>query len=116
MVASEMSRPENRGRVIWVLASSRPDLIEVDLKRPGRVDLKVPIFPTSSPEEGYQLLRSLAKRSEEHTSELQSHSDLVCRLLLEKKKQKNLQRMDRQCCSERIIKECGTWADRRHHD
>src|SRR5438034_6877559 len=28
---------------------------------------------------------SVAKRSEEHTSELQSHSDLVCRLLLEKK-------------------------------
>src|SRR5947207_8284483 len=28
-------------------------------------------------------------RSEEHTSELQSHSDLVCRLLLEKKKQVN---------------------------
>src|SRR5438034_2369720 len=28
-----------------------------------------------------------AGRSEEHTSELQSHSDLVCRLLLEKKKQ-----------------------------
>src|SRR5438034_2622940 len=27
-----------------------------------------------------------ALRSEEHTSELQSHSDLVCRLLLEKKK------------------------------
>src|SRR5438034_4230570 len=29
-------------------------------------------------------------RSEEHTSELQSHSDLVCRLLLEKKKKKKL--------------------------
>src|SRR5438132_4334222 len=28
------------------------------------------------------------RRSEEHTSELQSHSDLVCRLLLEKKKDK----------------------------
>src|SRR5438034_1963674 len=28
------------------------------------------------------------RRSEEHTSELQSHSDLVCRLLLEKKKTK----------------------------
>src|SRR5947207_9983889 len=27
------------------------------------------------------------RRSEEHTSELQSHSDLVCRLLLEKKKE-----------------------------
>src|SRR5476649_3061782 len=30
-----------------------------------------------------------AKRSEEHTSELQSHSDIVCRLLLEKKKKLN---------------------------
>src|SRR2546430_7303798 len=30
-----------------------------------------------------------SQRSEEHTSELQSQSNLVCRLLLEKKKQKN---------------------------
>src|SRR5476649_374607 len=30
--------------------------------------------------------RERQRRSEEHTSELQSHSDLVCRLLLEKKK------------------------------
>src|SRR5260221_3848284 len=33
-------------------------------------------------------LRDFIGRSEEHTSELQSHSDLVCRLLLEKKKNK----------------------------
>src|SRR5436190_13886772 len=32
--------------------------------------------------------RGRCPRSEEHTSELQSHSDLVCRLLLEKKKKK----------------------------
>src|SRR5437773_11571990 len=32
--------------------------------------------------------RSRGWRSEEHTSELQSHHDLVCRLLLEKKKKK----------------------------
>src|SRR5690349_22465888 len=31
---------------------------------------------------------SVARRSEEHTSELQSRRDLVCRLLLEKKKKK----------------------------
>src|SRR5260221_7084698 len=41
-------------------------------------------------------------RSEEHTSELQSHSDLVCRLLLEKKK-KNKQQSPRsinnECCT-----------------
>src|SRR5260221_8032339 len=36
----------------------------------------------------------LTIRSEEHTSELQSHSDLVCRLLLEKKKKRsNLQHL-----------------------
>src|SRR5437588_4935345 len=33
-------------------------------------------------------------RSEEHTSELQSHSDLVCRLLLEKKKKKSKKSQD----------------------
>src|SRR5437016_11923232 len=35
-----------------------------------------------------QILTSLAERSEEHTSELQSLTNLVCRLLLEKKKKK----------------------------
>src|SRR2546421_11421615 len=35
----------------------------------------------------------LAPRSEEHTSELQSRSDLVCRLLLEKKKKKNINKL-----------------------
>src|SRR5438034_7587845 len=34
-------------------------------------------------------LQLVLVRSEEHTSELQSHSDLVCRLLLEKKKIRN---------------------------
>lgn len=63
MLAEEMGSSTNRGRVIWVLASSRPDLIEVDLKRPGRVDLKIPLFPTATPREGFDLLRMLcAKR------------------------------------------------------
>ena len=62
MIAAEMSRPENRGRIVWILASSRPDLIEVDLKRPGRVDVKIPIFPTGTPEESWGLITSLAKR------------------------------------------------------
>src|SRR5438034_11690840 len=37
-----------------------------------------------SKEYGFPII--VGSRSEEHTSELQSHSDLVCRLLLEKKK------------------------------
>src|SRR2546427_4721345 len=39
-------------------------------------------------EGGFGILRARLCRSEEHTSELQSQSNLVCRLLLEKKKKK----------------------------
>src|SRR5260221_1615189 len=42
--------------------------------------------PAVLPAQFPNLLGNGAGRSEEHTSELQSHSDLVCRLLLEKKK------------------------------
>jgi len=62
MLAEEMGSSTNRGKVIWVLASSRPDLIEVDLKRPGRVDLKIPLFPTTTPREGFDLLRMLCSK------------------------------------------------------
>lgn len=62
MFAKEMSRPENRGKIVWLLASSRPDLIEVDLKRPGRVDVKIPIFPTTTTRESFDLLKALCKR------------------------------------------------------
>src|SRR5437773_6740602 len=40
-------------------------------------------------------------RSEEHTSELQSHHDLVCRLLLEKKKKKRLDKTISETSSEK---------------
>ena len=59
MMAAEMSDTRNRGQIVWVLASSRPDLIEVDLKRPGRVDVKIPLFPSTTAEEGFALLRAL---------------------------------------------------------
>ena len=35
MMAKEMSDTGNRGRILWILASSRPDLIEIDRKRLG---------------------------------------------------------------------------------
>lgn len=59
MFASFMGDSRNQGKVVWLLASSRPDKIEVDFKRPGRVDTKVPIFPALSAEAGYLLLRTL---------------------------------------------------------
>src|SRR2546430_12624815 len=53
--------------------------------RPG---LSLPTLPSSAPPSGRLICCSTVSpwRSEEHTSELQSQSNLVCRLLLEKKK------------------------------
>lgn len=62
MMAKEMSNTRNRGKILWILASSRPDLIEVDLKRPGRVDVKIPLFPSIDGAEAYELIRALCKR------------------------------------------------------
>jgi SpoVK/Ycf46/Vps4 family AAA+-type ATPase len=62
MIAQEMGDPDTRGRVMWILASSRPDLIEVDLKRPGRVDVKIPLLPPTTTAESATLLRTLCRR------------------------------------------------------
>src|SRR5438046_6415107 len=58
-----------------------------------RVSLKVSRFPSPLPARTvrYPPGESRASRSEEHTSELQSLTNLVCRLLLEKKKKKQSQ-------------------------
>src|SRR5688572_32625808 len=45
------------------------------------------------------------RRSEEHTSELQSQSNLVCRLLLEKKKKKQKKKTTRSIYSSHITRE-----------
>src|SRR5438132_8861867 len=52
--------------------------------------------------------RSADERSEEHTSELQSHSDLVCRLLLEKKKNNNTRNRKKKKRNIRIEKKYST--------
>src|SRR5438477_4956160 len=57
------------------ILASRPPIV------PGQVIAPAVRFAVRTPPPG-----SVAIRSEEHTSELQSHVNLVCRLLLEKKK------------------------------
>src|SRR5438034_7912683 len=56
-------------------------------RRSGRPGTEAPRFPHRGPDREVPSDRppTAVSRSEEHTSELQSHSDLVCRLLLEKK-------------------------------
>src|SRR5262244_101964 len=62
MLAEEMGSSRSRGKLIWILASSRPDLIEVDLKRPGRIDVKIPLFPTTTARESFNLIRILCQK------------------------------------------------------
>src|SRR5438132_4903702 len=62
-----------------------------------------PIHRCNSTRSAIETIHAL--RSEEHTSELQSHSDLVCRLLLEKKK-------NAQKCVEYLPNRAGTEHER----
>src|SRR2546428_3615950 len=68
----------NAGRCAWIHNPVSPYAVAIDKKLPIADDINHHSTPA-----GVTCLRS-----EEHTSELQSRSDLVCRLLLEKKKQK----------------------------
>src|SRR6266480_2312933 len=58
--------------------------------KPLIVPRSIDLTPT-----GHSESLALRLRSEEHTSELQSHVNLVCRLLLEKKKKNNKMLTDR---------------------
>src|SRR5699024_11518024 len=66
-----------------------PSLASAKGSRPRETSVspEAPLFTADTPPARPRpWLRSKATRSEEHTSELQSRFDLVCRLLLEKKK------------------------------
>src|SRR5204862_8304602 len=68
----------SRSRTARSTSAARADvLIAERVKQVARAQSEVPLC-------------ALATRSEEHTSELQSRRDLVCRLLLEKKKKKRI--------------------------
>jgi hypothetical protein len=62
MLAKEMSETRNRGRIVWIFATSRPDLVEVDLKRQGRLDVHIPLFPPATPAEREALLLAIARK------------------------------------------------------
>lgn len=62
MLAREMSDTDNRGKIIWVFATSRPDLLEVDLKRQGRLDVHIPLFPPGDPESRKELFEAMARK------------------------------------------------------
>jgi hypothetical protein len=81
MLAKEMSDTRNRGRILWVFATSRPDLLEVDLKRQGRLDVHIPLFAPETPAEMTALFKAIAKKlkfplAEEDVPALDAHTGL----------------------------------------
>ena len=63
MLAREMADTRNRGRIFWIFATSRPDLLEVDLKRVGRLDVHIPLFAPQTNEDKKELMIALAKKN-----------------------------------------------------
>src|SRR5256885_11502059 len=65
------------------------DYLDVSFHPPGVCERPMLVFRDPDMRARIARLRELGLRSEEHTSELQSPCNLVCRLLLEKKKNTN---------------------------
>lgn len=64
-----MSDTANRGRVLFILMSNRPELIDIDLKRAGRLDRKIPFFYPQTEEEVKAIGKANAKRNKLNISE-----------------------------------------------
>lgn len=57
-----MAETENRGQVLFVLMTNRPDKLDTDIKRPGRLDRKIPFFYCDSAPERAQVLQAVLSR------------------------------------------------------
>lgn len=64
-----MSDPQLRGKVVWIAASNRPDLIDPAVKRSGRLDYKIPVLPPE-PDERLAILQTQLQRYEVTTIDL----------------------------------------------
>jgi SpoVK/Ycf46/Vps4 family AAA+-type ATPase len=58
-----MSDTSNRGRILFVVMTNRPDKLDVDLKRAGRLDRKVPFLYSQTPEEVEQVAAALVRKN-----------------------------------------------------
>lgn len=61
-----MAEPENRGQVLFVMMTNRPDKLDSDIKRPGRLDRKIPFFYCDSAAERAQVLQAVLSRYKEN--------------------------------------------------
>jgi SpoVK/Ycf46/Vps4 family AAA+-type ATPase len=62
-LATFMANTEYRGRIVWFLITSRPDLLPIDLKRQGRAEEHVPLFYPETDAEYETLFKIMLKKS-----------------------------------------------------
>ena len=73
-----MAEPENRGQVLFVMMTNRPDKLDTDIKRPGRLDRKIPFFYCESAPERVQVLQAVLARYEESCVATQEQLLTLC--------------------------------------
>jgi len=62
-IASAMGNTENRGRILWILMTSRPDRLPIDLKRQGRCEEHIALFYPETPEERLEIAEAMARKN-----------------------------------------------------
>ncbi len=62
-IATFMSDTTNRGKIVWFLMTARPDLMPIDLKRQGRAEEHLALFPPVTKEERIELFTAMAKKT-----------------------------------------------------
>ncbi|TYP92622.1 AAA+-type ATPase, SpoVK/Ycf46/Vps4 family [Fodinibius salinus] len=62
-IASFMSDTSNRGEILWFLMTARPDLMPVDLKRQGRAEEHLALFPPHTKEDRIELFEAMKNKS-----------------------------------------------------
>jgi SpoVK/Ycf46/Vps4 family AAA+-type ATPase len=62
-IATFMSDTRNRGKILWFLMTARPDLMPIDLKRQGRAEEHIALFPPDTEEERIELFDAMKKKT-----------------------------------------------------
>jgi AAA+ superfamily predicted ATPase len=62
-----MSDTSNRGRILFLVMTNRPDKLDVDLKRAGRLDRKIPFLYVQTPEEVERVASALLRKNKINT-------------------------------------------------
>ena len=63
MIAAQMGDTRYRGKLIWMLLTSRPDLLPVDLKRQGRAEVHLPLFSPRDDDEARHMFAVMAGKN-----------------------------------------------------